>query len=377
MRSFLFYTVCLTLALIFLPAAIVGDWWLWEEKGTAAVVEETTPPVETIPTGEAIILKVYQAPQNEIVEMELEAYVEGVVSAEMPASFDLEALKAQAVAARSYALCKACAGGGGGCQSHPGADLCTESTCCQAWVNEKEALQKWPPAEAAYYRERIREAIRATRGQVAACAGKPVSAVYHSTCGGKTEAAPEVWGCNDSAHPCLQSVECGYCRHSPYYQTEVAMSFSAYAAALNKEKEALPVLAEGRTPLLEVVKRSASGRNLLLRIGNPGRLYSGNAVRELLGLPSTWFQWRVEGEKIIFSARGHGHGVGMCQYGADGLAKAGKNYKEIIEHYYPGAKVENYCALSVGQDENAPAQGSQPAYYPAVAPADMVDAPDF
>jgi stage II sporulation protein D len=126
------------------------------------------------------------------------------------------------------------------------------------------------------------------------------------------------------------------------------MDFSAYAAALSGEKEALPVLAEGSIPLLEVLERSASGRNLLLKIGESGRLYSGSEVRELLGLPSTYFQWRVERGKIIFSTRGYGHGVGMCQYGSDGLAKEGKDFIEILKYYYRGIEVEDYRSLSGG-----------------------------
>jgi stage II sporulation protein D len=371
LKRFLIYVACLSLALVFLPAMIAGGWWKWDQKEAEI---NFTHPGEL--AGESIPLKIYIAGKNEIVEMEMEQYIKGVVSAEMPASFHPEALKAQAVVARTYALRKSSAGGGSGCRSHPGADLCTDSTCCQAWEDEKAALHKWPAQEAAYYMARIWEAVNSTRGLVATYQGNLISAVYHSTCGGETEAALEVWS-SSTAHPYLQSVECTYCRHSPYYEAELALDFSAYTAALSDEKEALPVLAEGKIPLLEVVERSGSGRNLLVRIGKPGRLYSGSEVRGLLGLPSTYFQWRVAGEKIIFRTRGHGHGVGMCQYGADGLAKEGKDYTEILKYYYQGIEVENYHFLSGRQDKNTSTQGSQAPHHPAVAPADMMDTPDF
>lgn len=378
MKTFLLYIATLFLILIFLPAAIVGDWWRWEK--TAAEIEHPEEEKIVPDSGESITLKIYKAEEGRVVEIEMEEYLTGVVSAEMPASFHPEALKAQAVVARTYALRKSAAGGGDGCQSHPGADLCTKSTCCQAWEDENTALHKWPAEEAASYMERIREAVSSTRGLVATYRGDLISAVYHSTCGGKTEAATEVWRSSGTEHHYLQSVECTYCRHSPYYESEVALTFTAYAAALGSEKEVLPVLAEDQAPLLEVVERSPSGRNLLIRVGRPGRLYSGNKLRELLGLPSTQFTWRVEGDKIIFSTRGYGHGAGMCQYGANGLAGEGKDYLGILKYYYQGIEVESCRSLSGfsgGQDENTPAQRAEASYQPAVAPADMMGAPYF
>jgi stage II sporulation protein D len=373
LKALLFYLVSVSLALILLPALIVGGWWKWEGKNKEGII--FIPPQE-ITAGESIPLKIYIVEKNELVEMELEQYITGVVSAEMPASFHPEALKAQAVVARTYALRKSGAGGGSGCQNHPGADLCTDSTCCQAWESEKAALHKWPAQDAAFYMGRIREAVYSTRGLVATYQGNLISAVYHSTCGGKTEAALEVWS-SSTAHPYLQSTECTYCQHSPYYRAELSMDLSTYTAVLGKDKEALPVLKEGKIPLLEVVQRSKSGRNLLVRIGSPGRLYSGSEVRGLLGLPSTYFQWRAAGEKIIFSTRGHGHGVGMCQYGADGLAKEGKDFLGILQYYYQGIEVESYDSFSGRQDENAAAQGPKASHQPAVTPADMMDPSDF
>ena len=139
------YIICLSLVLVFLPAAVVGGWWHWEEE---AGKEDTADPVETPMLGN-IMLKIFRSSLNEIVEMELEEYVEGVVSAEMPASFHLEALKAQAVVARTYALHKADAGGKGGCQSHPGQIFARRAPAARPG-KAKNSLGKWPSQEAAY-----------------------------------------------------------------------------------------------------------------------------------------------------------------------------------------------------------------------------------
>ena len=362
MKFLLLYCIGLSLVLVFLPAAIAGDCWVWEgEAGMPADLPgapgETTAGEGTGadggPSGD-ILLQIYVVQTGELKELELEDYVRGVIAAEMPASFHPEALKAQAVAARTYAWQRA-GPDGGGCPNHPEAALCTASTCCQAWLEDEEARKKWPAAKADSYLERIAEAVRATRGQVLTYDGEPITAVYHSTCGGKTEAAAELWGESGTDYPYLQSVDCPYCQRSPSCRQELALELSAYAAALQDEKEARPVLAAGGDyPLLEIVRKSASGRNLLLRIGKPGRLYSGSEVRRLLGLPSTHFHWRVEGGKIIFSVRGNGHGVGMCQYGADGLARAGKTYAEILGHYYGGATLEKRTAKTSTPLERKP-----------------------
>ena len=339
MRFIIAYLAGLALLLVFLPAVIAGNWWNWEkEMGLLPPMGEEAAFEEFEHTGSSSTLQIFVTDKGMVEEMELETYVCGVVAAEMPASFQPEALKAQAVVARTYALQKA--GPGGGCPNHPGAALCTDSTCCQAWVDEQGAREKWPAEEAPAHLQRIREAVIATQGQVLTVAGELITAVYHSTCGGKTEAGAELWGGEAGAYPYLQSVDCPYCQNSPYHHLELKMDLATYAAALRDEKEARPVLAENNLPLLQVVRKSASGRNLQIRMGQPGRLYSGSDVRRLLELPSTYFSWRVQGEKIIFSTRGHGHGVGMCQYGADGLAREGRDYIGILQYYYQGVAIE-------------------------------------
>lgn len=371
MKAFLLYILCLALVLILLPAVLVENWWEWDDEAEPKPEgTELAPQV----VEDSFILKIYLADRGEIREMELEEYIAGVVAAEMPASFNLEALKAQAVVTRTYTLHKVLDLGGEGCRSHSGADLCTDATCCQGWENDRQALEKWPSEGAAAYLEKIREAVSSTGGLALTYGGNLISAVYHSTCGGMTEDARDVWSGGGAFY--LQGVECNYCRHSPHYRQEIAMDLASFVAALKTEKEAIPVVAEGNVPLMEVVRRSKSGRNLLLNIGKPGQKYSGTDVRNLLGLPSTFFQWRMEGDKIIFSTRGYGHGVGMCQYGADGMAGEGNDFIAILKHYYPGTKVEHF-PLSGWQDIDSSAQGPEAPCQAAVTAPDMVNAPDF
>jgi stage II sporulation protein D len=190
-------------------------------------------------------------------------------------------------------------------------------------------------------------AVEATRGQVLKYGGALIQAVYHSKCGGMTAAAGEVWGWDI---PYLQSVKHPYCRHSPHYRQEMRMDLAAFLAAIGigmDERAAVPVLA-GREPVMEVLRQGADGRNLLLRLPPriPERTLNGTELRRLLGLPSTHFQWQVEGDEVVFHTRGFGHGVGLCQYGADGMGQAGHSFAEILKHFYPGALIsghnENY-----------------------------------
>jgi len=334
-KILLLYLLSLFLALILLPASLVGGWWRWESREGIRPLDGA--PAKYFPASEAWVrdLKIYCTVQKKMLDLPLEEYIAGVVAAEMPASFHPEALKAQAIIARTYALVKVRQGG---CSKNPGADLCTGSTCCQAWEDIRTVAEKWPEKEASFYLERILNAVESTRGAVLMYREDLAQTVYHSTCGGETEAAAEAWSGGGDV-PYLQSVECNFCRHSPHYTGEQEMDPASYAAALRKESGALPVLGEGNIPLIEVVSRSGSGRNMLLRIGNSGQLYRGEEIRRLLGLPSTYFRWQAEGDRIIFYTRGYGHGVGLCQYGADGMASQGYTFPEILQFYYRETEV--------------------------------------
>lgn len=280
-----------------------------------------------------ITIRLFRSDLGTVVTMPLEEYLTGVVAAEMPASFAPEALKAQAVVARTYAVRRLAKLGGQGCSRHPGADICDNFAHCQAWEPEEKSLAKWPAGEAHGYLQKIRRAVQETSGQIIVTRGQPIDAVFHAHCGGHTENSEEVW---TSASPYLRGVRCPYCEGSRWWETTQEFSGAQFAGALLSYVTALPVSAAGR-PLLDNVLRTATGRVRTMRVG--GEQVSGRDLRAALELPSTKFSWRISGESVIFTTRGFGHGVGLCQYGADGQARAGKSYREIINFYYTGVEI--------------------------------------
>jgi stage II sporulation protein D len=289
-------------------------------------------PIES-PAG-PLRIQVFNHHIGEMTEMELEEYLVGVLAAEMPASFGPEALKAQAVVARTYTVNQMRSFGGNGCSQHPGADICTNFSHCQAWEAEEKSLGKWDAAEAAGFYNKLRTAVRETAGEVIRHNGQLIDAVFHAHCGGHTENSENVWV---SALPYLRGVDCPYCEGTRWSRTEHVMTGAEFAQLVLPYVSAVPVSSAGR-PLLDNAVRSATGRILHLSVA--GETVSGRDFRSALKLPSTNVAWAFAGDKVTFTAKGYGHGVGLCQYGADGMAARGKTYREIITHYYTGVEVK-------------------------------------
>jgi stage II sporulation protein D len=325
----------LTAVIIVLPALIVRGCNV--PAGALPLPRKHTPLADL---SAEILIRVFRTDQGEVVTMTLDEYLAGVVAAEMPASFDPEALKAQAVVARTYAVRRLAAFGGQGCGRHPGADICTDFAHCQAWEPEEKSLGKWPAAEAQGYLRKIRRAVQETSGLIIVSGGQPVDAVFHAHCGGHTENSEEVWS---AASPYLRGVPCPYCQGSRWWETTHEFSGAQFTGYLLPYVSALPVSAAGR-PLLDGAQRTATGRVRFLSVG--GEQLSGRDFRAALELPSTKFSWRFAGDSVIFTTRGFGHGVGLCQYGADGQARAGKSYREIIHFYYTGVEIVPISGLA-------------------------------
>lgn len=292
-------------------------------------------------------------PGSGLVAMDLEEYIKGVVAAEMPAEFELEALKAQAVAARTYAVKKMIRFGGSGCDRHPGADICTDYAHDQAWISFADLKQRYGFLANLRVLAKIDRAVEETRGIIATYAGEPIDAIYHANSAGVTEDSEKVWG---HYIPYLRSVR----TNLPAEQRQIerkSFSLSELSTLLGTEltladlrsgRQLLPgeaVLATtGPTAAIEVLERSSTGRVVYLNVA--GRKVRGIDFRSRLGLKSTNFTWTVEGDQITFLTLGNGHGVGMCQYGANALAKAGKSYREILAYYYTGIKLQHLQELT-------------------------------
>lgn len=282
-----------------------------------------------------VVVRVYRHDSGLVQEVPLEEYVAGVVAAEMPAEFPVEALKAQAVAARTYVLKRIMAGGVEN-SVHPGADVCDDHRHGQAFMSREEMRERWGTLNYYRYYYKIRQAVADTAGEVITYRGELIDPVFHSCCGGRTENSEDVW---KYAVPYLRSVPC-YCAEGDGVQRErVKLSLDEIVQAFNGGSGVLPAsTGAARRPLLEVLERTGTGRPKTLRVGAvevPATL-----LRERLGLRSTNFEWEIEGDEVTFTTVGYGHGVGMCQYGAREMAARGRKYDEILTHYYTGVRVE-------------------------------------
>lgn len=270
---------------------------------------------------------------SEVHEMNLDDYVQGVLRAEMPASFELEALKAQAVAARTETMYKA---ENGPVANHPEADICNDIGCCQAYKSVESAAEIWG-GNAGQYSEKITAAVRSTDGQVILYGDKPILAAFFSAAGGRTNGSGDVWV---SDLPYLQSVESpeGADQVPNYYSTVTIPQEEFRRKFLSAYPKA--DLSGSAGGWFGAVERNASDMVRTIRIG--GVEVKGTKVRSLFGLRSACFTVTAEGSDVVFQVTGYGHGVGMSQYGANVMASEGKTYREILEWYYTGVTVAPY-----------------------------------
>lgn len=265
-------------------------------------------------------------------ELTLHDYLCGVLAAEMPASFPEEALKAQALAARTYTLYKIGLYEAGMAipESHNGAQMCTDYTHCKAYCDvAAQAASMWGD-ESEKYLEKIENAVSATDGVIATYQGDPIAAVFHAASTEKTEAAADVWG-GDT--PYLQSVESPGGEASERYYGEVSISAEEFKK-LFLEKYPQADLSSPPEHWFKASNRSEAGGIIDVAVG--GVRVPGTALRTMLGLNSTNFTYTPQGDTLIFKSKGYGHGVGMSQYGARELALQGMTYDEIIKWYYTG-----------------------------------------
>ncbi|CFX03300.1 Sporulation stage II, protein D firmicutes [Syntrophomonas zehnderi OL-4] len=256
-------------------------------------------------------IDLYLHQKNHIITMDLEDYIVGTVAAEMPASFAMEALRAQAVCARTYALKRMI-------EKHPyplGADLSDDINSCQAF-REVQSQNKMGQQNL----KKIMEAVNSTRGEILLYNSEPIDALYHSTCGGRTE------GIESIAY--LRSVKCKYCRDSPYYKK---------TCTVGNENVNRVVGDLGYKMNIKVVTQTPSGRANELSI-NGKKVYAAR-LRKELNLPSQWLELSIGDRQTRITTHGYGHGIGLCQYGANGLAKSGKNYQQILKYYYNDVEI--------------------------------------
>lgn len=269
-------------------------------------------------------------------EMSLEQYLLGVLAAEMPAAFPSEALKAQAVAARTYTLYKEELYGKGGeraPEEHKGAVLCSDSTHCKAYCDiSQKGTELWG-ANKAFYESKIAAAVGDTDGLILVYDGKPIAAVFHAASAEKTEAAVDVWG---EAVPYLVSVSSPGGEASSAYRATVELLQSEFAAAFQAVHPKADLSGDAAGWITDI-KRSEAGGVVSATVG--GVTVEGREIRALAGLNSTNFTVESKDALLVFSTVGYGHGVGMSQYGARALALEGQTFDRILKHYYTGVEL--------------------------------------
>ncbi len=262
-------------------------------------------------------------------EMTMQEYLQCVVRAEMPASFELEALKAQAVAARTFTRYQLTS------PKHEGADVCADFSCCQAFLSPEEAAENWGE-NAAQYESRIQKAVYETDGEVILYEGAPILAAFHSSSAGRTKDVGEVWL---TPLPYLKSVESPEGEDTvPNFTVEAAFTPAQLQAAIAPIAEGADFSTAPETWLGERVMSESGG---VLSLTLAGAELPATKVRAALALRSTTFTAEFTEGKFLFRTEGFGHGVGLSQYGANTLAQQGLTYREILEWYYTDVSIES------------------------------------
>ncbi len=326
MKKVLYYILIMVIVTIVLPMLIV--------RGCSTVIEDVKPDgKEKIPQ---TTIKVYIKSEDRVEEMSLETYIKGVVAAEMPVAYEIEALKAQAVAARTYAYGRLLNLYPAKEDTHKGAHVCTDYSHCQSWIKQDEIMKKWGTINSFINWKKIDTAVRETENTIILYENKPINPLFHANSGGRTENIEEVWG--GVGVPYLKSV-----KSDGEDEDKGCKVVTAY-----KEKEIIEKL-KGQYPEIRlneddlisnfsVLELSQGGRVKTIKVGDVE--INGTDFRSILSLRSTNFKIEKGNEgELNITTIGYGHGVGMSQCGANYLAKNGGTCEEILKHYYRGVSI--------------------------------------
>lgn len=268
--------------------------------------------ITTTPSGPTVTV---HRSNGSVITMDLEEYIIGVIAAEMPASFNNEALKAQSVIARTYAL-----------RSQSTGKTLTDTVSTQAYIDTGQMQAKWGSSYNTYY-NKIKSAVESTKGQYLTYNGTYIEALYHSTNNGKTESSFDVFG---NYYPYLISVTSEYDKSASSYLRTTTIDLNTISSKLGINLTS--------DSIIEILSYT-DGSNIK-QINIAGSTFTGRQVREALGLRSADFDIQINENTANITTRGFGHGVGMSQYGANGMANAGYGYQNILSHYYPGTTLK-------------------------------------
>ncbi|ASR45573.1 stage II sporulation protein D [Paenibacillus kribbensis] len=287
-------------------------------------------PARSVPAVAEPDVRVYVTSTGRTETLPLEEYIVGVVAAEMPPSFEGEALKAQAIAARTFITRRLLADDTSGAPA--GADV-TDTVKHQAYISKARLTREWGHSGKAAELAKIRQAVRDTKDTIMVYEGKPITASFFSTSNGYTENSEDVWA---KAVPYLRSVSSPWDKQlAPRYTETITLSRQSVFDRLGLSRAAIAASTGGENmPEIRVLSKTEGHRIKKIEVG--GTVFTGPEMRNKLGLRSAEFTWRTEGDKIAITTYGYGHGVGMSQWGANGMAKEGHTATQILLHYYTG-----------------------------------------
>lgn len=332
--SLVFFSALVLILMVVVPLGIMRDYTVDAKENKADIEEKTEGEVTTEVKEKSYIdlsfnetIKVHLNKEDKTIEVPMEEYVKSVVSGEMPVSFDIEALKAQAIAARTFVSSRKLTP----CTQGKGADVC-DSTHCQVYIKKEERMEAWKE-EAVEYWGKIESAVDSTRGIVLTYKDELVKyPQFFSTSSGKTENSIDVFS---GDIPYLVSKESpGEEEVAPRYAEDFPFSLDEFIEKINSKYASANLTKENISSSIEIISRSEAGGIKEIRLGE--ERVKGLDFRIYLGLTSTNFEYSIADNKIIFKCKGYGHGVGMSQWGANVMAKDNKNYEEILKHYYTG-----------------------------------------
>ena len=329
MKKFLCYILIFILIIFIVPAILTKK----ERKKvivTKEVINSQEEEKQQVDLSSEKKIRLLHKNTNEVEEVDLEKYICNVVAGEMPASYEMEALKAQAVVARTYTLYKSLN------PKHENADICDSSSCCQAWISKDDRFAKWEEAEREGNWEKIEKCVSDTKGLIITYNKEPINAFFHSNSGGTTEIPKEVWGGDN--YPYLQVVQTSGEEGYKQFSSEASYTFDEILNKL-KEKYGDINIDFSKNDDIKILDYTESGRVKTIKFGN--HELSGVETRTLLGLKSTNFEFYKNDDNITFIVKGYGHGVGMSQTGADSMAKDGASFEDIIHHFYSNVFIES------------------------------------
>ena len=338
MKKVFIYLLCFILICFILPAfltkgaiQVVANDNSIENETNQANIEEISTEYNYENYG---TIKLLHHDTGQVEEVNIDEYLYNVVSAEMPVDYELEALKAQSVVARTYTIYKIKN------KKHQNADICDDSNCCQAWVSKEVRFSRWEESKREENWKKIQDAVNSTKGQIITYNNEPINAFFHANSGGKTEIPVNVWG--GSGLPYLQVVETSGEEDYKQYSSEVELSNEEILSKLKEKYQDIQIDFNNDEDI-KILEYTDSNRVKTIKFGN--HEIAGTEARSIFGLRSTNFEITKQEGKIKFTVKGYGHGVGMSQTGADSLAKQGNNYEQIIKHFYVGVEIKDINSL--------------------------------